>query len=991
MIENARRQLAFVTLVLIIALGLCIAKNFTPTLGLDLSGGTRLIYTINVQKAIEKGQLQPPVDIDQLMQETIPIIYERIDPSGTLDPTVTRRGETDILIEIAKLPPDQVDAIERAISNLGRLEMRVLARDVNKRGADFDLAKEKERLNAWLDQDDHRAMLHEDPLKIRLFNIKSRDEGGRLNPELKWFPRKILPDPRDPKRWEFSHAKGAGETPPDEAVVAAFTEEWYQRGPTPERPFLVELFAIDMGEEYFTGEDMNPAAVRATRDDLGSNAVAYAMNEAKATAYADWSEKYIGEKSAIILNGIVRIAPVFRSRITGGRGIIEGRFTDQEVEELIRVLKTGSLRVAPERVSRVTIDATLGRESIQRGVYSIVGGGVLVLAFILLYYRLAGIVAFAAIVMNILLILAVMLFIEATLTLPGLGGLVLTMGMAVDANILIYERIREELRKGKELLQAVRLGFDRAMVTILDANITTFIAGIVLYNVGVGPVRGFAVTLMVGIATSVFTAFFVSRLIFHYLLAAKVLRRFRVAEWLVNVRANFLRWSRVAFAASSIAVIAGLAAFATIPADVKYGLDFTGGADLRVVLKEPMSAEDMRQLLASHEKFRQEFPNPQVNRSAEKPNEFTIKLKLTDRQLEEIRKLQEAHDDSKGPFEPPYKRLLREVLADKLVPAAFSNPFRTPIPGNPTTDVASITLHFARPVQRAEVLKRMQAEFGNVTVLGRTDEESDWTEEIDWSRDMRLEFDVAKGEDPNRFFDLVTRALVKRDLPPLKDKEGHEVMLSNPIPDAEEIGGRMVGELRTAAIGAIVLSLFLIVMYIRIRFHEYKYGIGAVVALVHDVLITLGVVVFWNWTGWVHAEIDLPMIAAFLTIIGYSINDTIIIFDRIRENLSEQQRLGESKESFRELVNRSINQTLSRTILTSSTTLFVVLAQFVVNYGSGSSLESFSFALIVGILSGTYSTIFMASPVVIWLRDRQMAASGDGGPKPAGKIAMSGS
>ena len=229
-----------------------------------------------------------------------------------------------------------------------------------------------------------------------------------------------------------------------------------------------------------------------------------------------------------------------------------------------------------------------------------------------------------------------------------------------------------------------------------------------------------------------------------------------------------------------------------------------------------------------------------------------------------------------------------------------------------------------------------------------------------------VEFPVRKEANETEITDMVALALEG-----LKDANGEPFALSNPIPSAEVIGDRMVGELRTAATGAMIISLFLIVMYIRLRFREYKYGLAAVAALVHDVIISLVLVVFFNAMGLTTAEIDLPMIAAFLTIIGYSINDTIVIFDRVRENLSEKQRLGDTKESFGDLLNRSINQTLSRTILTSGTTLFVVLAVFIVNRGSGSGLEGFSFAMIIGILSGTYSTMFIASPLVLWLRNRE--------------------
>jgi preprotein translocase SecF subunit len=232
---------------------------------------------------------------------------------------------------------------------------------------------------------------------------------------------------------------------------------------------------------------------------------------------------------------------------------------------------------------------------------------------------------------------------------------------------------------------------------------------------------------------------------------------------------------------------------------------------------------------------------------------------------------------------------------------------------------------------------------------------------------IHVTFDVAMDATEATLFEQLIEPLKE-----LKTADGRDVELSRPFPEASEIGGRIVGEFQMAAIGAMILSWFLIAMYVRIRFHEYKYGIAAVCALIHDVLVTLGVVCLFNRLGWVNAEVDMAMIAALLTIIGYSINDTIVVFDRVRENLSDQARLGTS-HAFADIINTSINQTFSRTVLTTGHTLFVVLAQFVVNYGSGSSLEGFSFALVIGFISGTYSTIYVAGPIVNWLKAREKA------------------
>ena len=503
------------------------------------------------------------------------------------------------------------------------------------------------------------------------------------------------------------------------------------------------------------------------------------------------------------------------------------------------------------------------------------------------------------------------------------------------------------------------------MVTILDANITTFLAGVVLYNVGVGPVRGFAVTLMVGILTSLFTALFVTRLVFHYLMDRKILTEFKVATWFTGLKFDFVRFGRAAFTGSLIAIVVGLAYSATVRSDQMLGLDFTGGASVEVRLKEGATTQELAQWMASDAEFAKDYPNPLINTVDElvgnKAKAFTVKLKITEEQRAQLDQ-QRAEAKARGEiFEPPYKQQLLKNAQLPLVAGAFSRVQNNPLPGQPI-GLAYAEVHFQQPVSIAEIQRRLELEKGGEP------EVSSMSGEGTEATDVVVEFPVAKNANNSDIEETITLAL--KDM---GDVNGDPVALSNPIPSAEIIGSRMVGELRTAAIGAMVLSLFLIVMYIRIRFREYKYGFAAVAALVHDVLITFCLIVAFNSMGLVNAEIDLPMIAAFLTIIGYSINDTIVIFDRVRENLSERKRLGDTKETFAELLNRSINQTLSRTILTSGTTLFVVLAVFLVNRGSGSGLEGFAFALTIGILSGTYSTMFIASPLVLWLRRREAA------------------
>lgn len=966
MLENARRQLILTLLVALAAI-LC-TTLIEVRLGLDLSGGTQLIYEVDIDKAKRDGMIPVAAsqqDIDRIMEETVAIISDRVDPQGTVEAVVTRRGPTGVLVELPAMAEADAEAVEARIRDLGRLEMRIVASDAYTKGdVRFQLSEEQQRLRAWLDKDDgaNRKLLMKHPERVRDFNLLPTDDGGSLSPHLRWYPQIIGPSLDNPEFWDRVPTK---EFSDQTKSVAVFTDVEYNEGRVPPGVTqLVELMPVNTHERFFRGEDLDPSAIRRGLDDAGRPCILYRMKPERQDAYADWSEEYIKQPSAIILNNVVHSAPTFQGRILGNAQIT-GQFTDREVDELVKVLRTGSLKVQPNRQAREVIGPSLGRHSIELGMISIGVGAVIVIAFILFYYRLAGIVAFLALALNVLLIFALVKVLRATLTLPGLAGLVLTMGMAIDANILIYERIREELLRGKQLLQACRAGFDRAMITIVDSNLTTFIAGLVLYQLGVGPIRGFAVTMMIGILTTLFTAFFASRVIFHYLVESPKVNRFRFRHWLENVSFDFLAWTRPALVLSTIVCVGGLAAFLVfVPTDRSLHLDFKGGANLKVVLAEPTTAQEIRQLLLGDSEFSRLFPGPAVSTLEAgrdgRSRRFSIKVKLTDELRSEIEAAQRENPD----HPPPYQTGITRILGSRLVARPFSNASVFDEPGS-ATQFAEIELHFQEPIDVSAFQAKLEAgRFVRPTVRSLPDPGAAT------AKDVKVEYLVDKEMTADRLFEDIRVAAES-----IVGTSGAPVSLSDPIPESSEIGGRMVGELRNAAIGSLLVAMFLIVMYIRVRFHEYKYGIAAVVALIHDVLVTLGCVVVGNYVGIVDAEIGLAMIAAFLTIIGYSINDTIVIFDRVREMLAEQTRLGE-RIDHKQILNTSMNKTLSRTILTSATTFAVVLAQFVVNRGSGTELEAFSFAMIAGLISGTYSTVFIASPIMLWLWRRESQTPG---------------
>jgi len=559
----------------------------------------------------------------------------------------------------------------------------------------------------------------------------------------------------------------------------------------------------------------------------------------------------------------------------------------------------------------------------------------------------------------------VLVFMEATLTLPGIAGIVLTVGMAVDANILIFERIREEKDKGKTLPQSVKNGFERAFITIVDANVTTFLTGAILYWCGTGPIKGFAATLMIGICTSLFAALFVSKVLFAIFLEKGGLKKLNMLRLLKSPAVEFTKGMPVAGACSIFLIIAGLVAF-FMTDDRKYGLDFTGGYHIRLKCNADMTQKDVLQRLAS------DFPNVQVVSvagidDAAAFNEFDIKIKSTLSDEEALRLEADALNVNTPPGEVPSKEVVAEsgigssefylnkikiLLGDTLLKDPVYDMTLVP---DPSTQTAAVTfgLSLENPVDRPALEEALN---GLVTI-----------EEVTFSEDQKT---ARISGIYTRDITISPAQMEARIIAGVKTAElaGSPVKLLDPYPLTGYIGPTVGHQLRDAAIIAIFFSLVAIIVYIRLRFREYKYGFAAATALVHDVLITLGVVTVARYTGLVDIEIDLPLIAAFLTIIGYSLNDTIVVFDRVRENLPRIEL------PFVKLLNLSINQTLARTILTSLTTLLTLIVLFSLNYGQRNVLEGFSFSMIVGVVVGTYSSIFVASPMLILLHNREERA-----------------
>jgi SecD/SecF fusion protein len=585
-----------------------------------------------------------------------------------------------------------------------------------------------------------------------------------------------------------------------------------------QRYFLLEK------EARVTGADLNDA--RLTRDERGLPAVSFQLTRVGGRAFEKLTRDNLKKHLAIVLDGKVESAPRIEAVISTD-GIITGQFTVQEAQDLAIVLRSGALPAPVRIIEQRTVGPTLGIESIKYGFRAALISLALVAVFMVVYYRVAGLIANLALVLNVVGLLAFLSYFRATLTLPGIGGIILTIGMAVDANVLVFERIREELQKKKTMRSAIDAGYSKALLTILDANITTLITAVVLFQFGTGPVKGFAITLSVGILISMYTALFVTRTIFDILTEQRWLKQITMLQLMKQPDIAFIPRRRVGVAISAIAIVVGMGTFIVRGQD-NFGIDFAQGTVVQVRFEAPVSTRDVRSALS------EAGVTETVIQQYGSPTDILIRAGVGSNNSEP--------DDDQG---------TAALMGEKIATALRQN--------------------------------------------------------------LGVEFEVER---------------------------------------TEEVGAAVSKDLSTKALLAILYSTLGIIVYISFRF-EFRFAIGAVLALFHDVFITMGAIAL---TG---REIQLPVVAALLTIFGYSINDTIVVFDRIRENM--KMRRG---QDFSKLVNMSINETLSRTLVTSVTTLVVVLVLFVV----GSEVtRDFAFALFIGVLTGTYSSIFVASPtLIIW-------------------------
>jgi SecD/SecF fusion protein len=700
---------------------------------------------------------------DNSVAQSLEIIRNRIDQFGVSEPVLLQQGKDEIVVQLPGIKDP-----ERAIQLIGRtaqLEFKLVDSQ-----AEIDLP----------------ALIAEAIASGRLKkNFSHRD----LNLALK------------------------GLIPPDDEVYMEKRVE-----PDTGRVTLVPVLLKK--KTLMTGAMLKTARVEITGA-YNQPAVALTLNARGARIFEDITAENVGRQLAIVLDDIVQSAPVIQERISGGNAQITGSFTTEEAHDLAIVLRAGALPAPVDIVQNLTVGPTLGLDSIHKGVASVILGALMVVSFMVVYYRLSGLIADMALLLNLIFMLAALSLFRATLTLPGIAGIVLTIGMAVDSNVLIFERMREEFALKKPFRSAVEGGYDKALWTIVDSHITTLITAFALFLFGTGPIKGFAVTLSIGVIFNLFTALFGTKVVYDYLNFKRRLKEIRFLQIIKNPRIDFIKLRKAAFLLSGLLVLLGLFAFVQIQRGrANLGVDFTGGTMIQFKAQKPFGLSEIRAALARHQ--------------------------LTDYELQNV----------------PAQNLL--------------------------------IVRIKKPEQSV-------------------------------------------GDTANQVSAALTQELPDKGFV---------------VESKAEIGSSVSRDLKKAALVAVAISLAGIIIYLAWRF-DLRFGIAAAAATFHDVLTVLGIFYLLN------KEITLLLVTALLTLAGYSLTDTVVVFDRIRENLRKER-----KPDMGQVINRSINEVLSRTLITSGTVLMVLIALLLMG---GVLLHDFALALTIGVVVGTYSSVFVASPIVyIW-------------------------
>ena len=990
----------FITILVVTVLAVLFYEQRGLKLAQDLRGGTSLRFWMDIPKARAEGRVSGQDDAT-VVADTLRVIDQRINASGLAEIELVELGENRFEINLPSGNDGDIDQIVSLVTTLGDLQFRVevLPDELYRRDGQASAWK-RQRFGVWTGTQEEFTAFKEAEVKA----------------------------------WQAAQAAGTAYTP---------SRPPYRVVPRQGAPAEAGAFAFAVVEdpasadERFDGAILENPAV--SKDDEGRPVTVFDVKNKFRGSFESWTGRNVQLPMAIILNGEHVMAPFINQPLSDNVQVTLGATSmddaRKQAEELKTTLQTGSLKLRPVLEARTKVGARLAGESRDRGVLATLVALGLVLVFMLVYYRWMGVVANVALILNLVLLIGALAFADAALSLPGIAGIVLTLGVAVDANILINERIREERALGRNLHRALDEGYSRALTTIVDSNMTSIITAVFLYAYGSGAIRGFAVSLVLGLLISMFTAIFVTRAIFEWQIKRGSLREFKVTgsgkvptfAWMAN-----RTWM---VPLSVLLVVGGIFLFATTDRLTLYDIDFTGGQKVQMRFAGPVTVDEVKQGLRGApvevEVASSYFDQDKVlqmrrQKVAVGPLDGAEVFTVGDGGDAIELKVQRATDRADlGPEEE--EQALRGFLAQRFAgrllpawqsaparriptapapegnagaPAAPADPALAAVAGGITTDVAFVDPrarltpallesvlskdfpHYVHDGKRRAVavadMKR------SVVVRPSAQQGTGVVRRFDvWVKTSTKDGTTSEDADPERFGkDLeqwlgsgAFRAAVARELGLADAREAEDVALSQPLPSQDQISASVAQRLKNDALLALSLSLLGIIVYVALRFRSRAMGLASVLCLFHDVAVTAGVVALVNALGLVDARINLTMVAAFLTLVGLSINDTVVIYDRIRENRGRAPTITTA------MIDLSLNQTFGRTLKTITTILLVCFALFFFNVGQRNVLEGFAFCLIVGSFVGTYSSIAIAAPLLLflpwaWTRVKGLAPKG---------------
>lgn len=808
-------------------------------LGLDLQGGMHLVLRVDLEKAAENTLALSAQDLKEaLAEQQVTLVQTRSADPRTALFTLPNTGalETVKKVVASDFPNLAID-IQAEAGTFPRIVLRLTAEQaqfIEKNAVEQSLEIIRNRIDQFGVAEPVIVRQGKDEIVVQLPGVKDPGRAMSLIGQTAQLEFKLVDDSAAVNLDTLiSQTVAAGQWQPGgnrkelnlalQSRLPAGTEIYFHRDVDKQTGRETKYPILLKSQTLMTGEMVKDAQVR-VGGNFNEPYVSLDLTGRGGKVFGQITEKNVGKRLAIVLDDVVRSSPVIREKILGGSAQISGGFSYTEATDLAIILRVGALPAPVDIIQNLTVGASLGQDSIDKGLMSGLIGTLLVFCFMFLFYRLSGVIANVALVLNILLLFTGLAMMQATLTLPGIAGIILSIGMAVDSNILIFERMRDEFALGKSVKSGIEGGYSKAFWSIVDSQVTTLITAFALFLFGTGPIKGFAVTLSLGIIFNLFTTLFGTRVVYDAIYSLKKLKDLRFLPFPIKPSINFMGVRKIAFTFSAVVSLVGLVAFVQIGRGAaNLGIDFSGGTMVQYLAAEPFSLGEVR---AALHKAGLDGAQPQ---RVENENRLIVKVKKSEEVVGEVTK----------------------TVTDTL------------------------------------------------------------------SREL-----------PDKRFTLESQS---------------------------EIGSSVSDALREKAVEAIIISMIGVILYLALRF-DLKFGLAAAISTFHDVLAVLGVC-------WIlDIEMNLLIITSLLTLAGYSLNDTVVIFDRIREQMNKMPG-----EELLTIINVSTNDMLYRSMMTAGTTMLVLAALLI--FG-GAVIHDFAFTLLFGIAFGTYSSVFVASPVLYLLRKR---------------------